>query len=185
MDATAESGNLKIGGYEAWESGWTTYAKIPIFTLKKMASGKTALWTPKNENCAIPAQYGAKRASYLNSAPSNQGVWGYWTPVLANFPKKSIFSPPEKHIVLKFDKQHPAAPFCRPQDLTWWQMRVASVSGTLKIGGVHMETGPLGSKYDKNGIFCQKNRFLPEASQKAESAGGGGDESVSRGSKRV
>ena len=40
MDATAESGNLKIGGYEAWESGWTTYAKIPIFTLKKWQAGK-------------------------------------------------------------------------------------------------------------------------------------------------
>ena len=53
-------------------------------------------------------------------------------------------------------------------------MRVASVSSTLKIGAAVMEMGPLGLKYDKNGIFCQKNLFLPDSSQKAESAAGGG-----------
>ena len=96
MDGTAESDNLKIGGYEAWESGWTTYAKIPSFTLEKMASGKTALWTPKNENCAIPAQYGAKRASYLNSAPSNQGVWGVLDASSGQFSQKEHFQPSGK-----------------------------------------------------------------------------------------
>ena len=76
--------------------------------------------------------------------------------------------------MLKFDEQHPAAPFCRPQDLSWWQIRVASVSGTLKIGGVLMETGPLGSKYDKNGIFCQKIDFclMPARKQNLQRGGG-------------
>ena len=59
-----------------------------------------------------------------------------------NFPKKSIFSPLKKCAVLKFDKQHHPAPCCNSQDLIWWQTRVASASGTLKIGGLYMKWTP-------------------------------------------
>ena len=48
---------------------------------------------------------------------------------------------------------------------------------TLKVGGVVTKWTPIGPKIDKYGIFCQKNRFLPDANQKSESAvgvGGGG-----------
>ena len=152
------------------------------FYLKKVASEKTALCKPEKK--ILQSQRNMVQIIFEFSTLKSGG-WGYWTLVLAHFPKKSIFSPLEQRIMLKFDKLHPAAPFCKQQDVTWWQKRVASVSGTLKIGGVSMETGPLGSKYDKNGIFCQKNRFLPDSSQKAESAAAGGDESVSRGSKPV
>ena len=77
--------------------------------------------------------------------------------------------------MLKFDKHHPAAPFCRPQDLTWWQERVASVSATHKIGGVRVETGPLGSKYDKTGFFAKKIDFclMPTRNQNLQRGGGG------------
>ena len=58
--------------------------------------------------------------------------------------------------------------------MTWWQIRVTSVAGTLKIGGVLMETGPLRSKYDKNGIFCKRNRFylMPTRNQNLQQGGG-------------
>ena len=88
--------------------------------------------------------------------------------------KKSIFSPLEKCAVLKFDKQHHPAPCCRSQDLIWWQTRVASASGTLKIGGLYMKWTPYGKNLTEIEFFVKKNRFLPDASQKSESAAAGG-----------
>ena len=66
-------------------------------------------------------------------------------------------------------------------------MKVVSASGTLKIGGVAIKWTPVGPKTDKYGIFYEKNRFLPDANQKSESAvgGGGGGGTVPRGSKRI
>ena len=48
-----------------------------------------------------------------------------------------------------------------------------------------MKWTPYGKNLTEIEFFVKKNRFLPDASQKSESAaaGGGGGESVSRGSK--
>ena len=48
-------------------------------------------------------------------------------------------------------------------------MKVVSVSGTLKIGGVVMKWTPVGLKTDKYEFFYPKNPFLPDANQKSES----------------
>ena len=89
--------------------------------------------------------------------------------------KKSIFSPLEKCAVLKFDKQHHPAPCCRSQDLIWWQTRVASASGTLKIGGLYMKWTPYGKNLTEIEFFVKKIDFclMPARNQNLQPRGGG------------
>ena len=64
-------------------------------------------------------------------------------------------------------------------------MKVVGASRTLNIGGVTMKWTSVAPKTDKYGIFYEKNRFLPDANQKSESAILGGGGTVPRGSKRI
>ena len=78
--------------------------------------------------------------------------------------------------MLKFDKQHPPAPCCRLQDLIWWQTRVASASGTLKIGGLYVKWTPEDKNLTKIEFFVKKIDFclMPARNQNLQQQGGGG-----------
>ena len=92
------------------------------------------------------------------------------------FSQKEHFQPLEKCAVLKFDKQHHPAPCCRSQDLIWWQMRVASASGTLELGGLCVKWTPCGKNLTKIEFFVKKIDFclMPARNQNLQQRGGGG-----------
>ena len=98
-------------------------------------------------------RYEAKETSYVNSAIQYRGVGVAGQQLWSIVPKKSIFSALEKRVVLKYHKQHTAAPCWRSEYLSWLQKKSLGATGTLAMGGSFMKITPSGTNVRKFEFF--------------------------------